>query len=121
MLEVKRRLGESSVEQEDIFEVLVDSASVTHGMSKIEESCDEDADMENSQLVGQRECQPTSNVILNRNEFAISSNPLSYNISQIDDNEISMSNIGRTEVVTRQQTPGLARETIILQCRSNRV
>lgn len=63
-----------------------------------------------------------SNHILNRHDFVIASNPLSYNISQMEENEISMSNIGRTgAAVTRLQTPGLPRENIFLQCSSRRV
>jgi hypothetical protein len=61
-------------------------------------------------------------LILNRTEFAIASNPLSYNVSQMEENEISMSNIGRTNAnPTRQQTPGLARENIYVVCNSKRV
>ncbi len=61
-------------------------------------------------------------LILNRTEFAIASNPLSYNVSQMEENEISMSNIGRNNAVpTRLQTPGLARENIFVLCNSRKV
>lgn len=112
ILDVKRRLGDSTAEQEEIFEILVESASVTNGMSKIEESCDEDAEAEVSRILPHQnfDPEPEHAFILSRNEFAIASNPLSYNVSQMEDNEISMSNIGRTNAVpTRLQTPGLPR------------
>jgi hypothetical protein len=90
---------------------------VTAGMSKIEESCDEDAEAEVSRILPQAAFEQTdpyplehNGLILNRAEFAIASNPLSYNVSQMEDNEISMSNIGRTNALpTRLQTPGLPR------------
>ncbi len=48
------------------------------------------------------------------------SNPLSQNISQYEENEISMSNIGRTQTVhpTNLQTPGLHKENIYVQSSS---
>ena len=106
-----------AVESVDIFEIMVESGSVTGGMSKIEESRDEDVEVDVSNILSQHEH------ILNRNEFAINSNPLSYNVSQIDDNEISMSNIGRTQHIAqiRLQTPGLARENIFIQCNTRKV
>lgn len=121
VLDVKRRLGDTSNDQEEIFEILVESGSVTAGMSKIEESCDEDAEAEVSRILVGDPCEH-GGLILNRTEFAIASNPLSYNVSQMEENEISMSNIGRTNAVpTRVQTPGLARENVFLQCSSRRV
>jgi hypothetical protein len=122
ILDVKRRLGDTSNEHEDIFEILVESGSVTAGMSKIEESCDEDAEAEVSRILGPGEPSDHGGLILNRTEFAIASNPLSYNVSQMEENEISMSNIGRTNAMpTRLQTPGLPRENIFLQCGSRKV
>lgn len=91
-------------------------------MSKIEESCDEDAEGDMSRILPPSDPFDQGGLILNRTEFAIASNPLSYNVSQMEENEISMSNIGRTNVnATRQQTPGLARENIYVVCNSKRV
>ena len=48
------------------------------------------------------------------------SNPLSQNVSRLEESEISMSNIGRTQQVNPAslQTPGLHRENIFVQCSS---
>lgn len=81
ILDVKRRLGDSHLgEETDIFEILVESGSVTAGMSKIEESCDEDREGDMSNILSQNDC------IANRAEFVIASNPLSYNVSQMEEN-----------------------------------
>lgn len=42
IIEVKQRLGESMLgDSSEIFQILIESGSVTGGMSKIEESLDE--------------------------------------------------------------------------------
>lgn len=50
------------------------------------------------------------------------SQPLSQNISRIEEGEISMSNIGRTQTINfNMQTPGLPRQNICIQCPANKI
>lgn len=77
VIDVKRRLGESlNGEGGEIFEILVESGSVSGGMSKIQESRDEDVQAEEIEILD-------NNAIFDRNELVITSNPLSYNISRV--------------------------------------
>lgn len=111
VMEVKQRLGEGS--DQDIFEVLVENNSASR---KVEDSCE----------FAPARLPEQNSYILQRQELIISSVPLSYNIScnasqnlsRINENEISMSNIGQLHTVNPSQlnTPSLKGENVYVRC-----
>ena len=128
IIEVKDRLRDSfNADPNEIFEVLVESASAAR-MSKITESVEEDERQVQS-ILEEGSCgqegfmEKSDEAIIDRNSFALASHPLSYNVSQSEENEISMSNIGQTQTVLVQgaaQTPELPKENVYIQCHAGR-